>query len=259
MVTEQEPQEPQEVTPPTETPEVESTETETPQETTGTESVEGETQQEENVVSSEEPVATSSTAPSEPSPQEQPVPQQPQITQQEVNELNQRRNAEEERTWKEKTGRVAKAYEQKLVDSGYMPEQARDQARRYIQQEQKFKQQSEETSSMLGYVQGKQAAAVHFMKQHGLANKQMLDDLMSLQQTNSPQEMEKEAKRMKRERELVAENSRLKQGRVAPQTFDNSQGASEATTNDDRLLRAYIRGDRSEAARMAARRKTIGV
>jgi hypothetical protein len=259
MVTEQEPQEPQEVTSPIETPVGESTETETPQETTGTESVEGETQQEENIVSDGKPVATPSATPSEPSPQEQPAPQQPQMSQYEINELNQRRNLEQERTWKEKTGRVAKAYEQQLTESGYMPEQARDQARRYIQQEQKFKKQEEETSSMLGYVQGKQAAAVHFMKQNGLANKQMLDDLMALQQTNSPQEMEKEAKRMKRERELVSENARLKQGRVSPQTFDNSQGAAEATTNDDRLLQAYIRGDKSEAARMAARRKTIGV
>ena len=63
---------------------------------------------------------------------------------------------------------------------------------------------------------------------------------------------------MKRERELVAENAKLKQGRVAPQTFDNSQGSAEATSNQDRLLEAYISGDRSEAAIKAARRLALG-
>ena len=70
--------------------------------------------------------------------------------------------------------------------------------------------------------------------------------------------MEKEAKRMKRERALIAENTRLKQGRVAPQTFDNSQGSAEVTTNQDRLLEAYINGDRSEAAVKAAKFLTLG-
>ena len=139
-----------------------------------------------------------------------------------------------------------------------MPEQAREQARRYVAQEQKFRKQEDEAAGMIGYVQGKQAAAIHFMKQQGLANQQMLDDFMALQMANSPQEMEKEARRMKRERGLVAENARLKQGRVQPQTFDNSQGAAEATSNHDRLLEAYNNGDRSEAAVKAARRMAFG-
>jgi hypothetical protein len=111
---------------------------------------------------------------------------------------------------------------------------------------------------MIGYVEGRQAAAVHFLKKHGLANKQVLDDLIALQQTNTPAEMEKEAQRMRRERALVAENTQLKQGRVPPQTFDNSQGAAEASNNDARLLDAYINGDRSDAAVRAAARITRG-
>ena len=139
-----------------------------------------------------------------------------------------------------------------------MPEQARDQARRYVAQEQKFRKQENEAAEMIGYVQGKQAAAIHFMKQQGLANQQMIEDFMALQMANTPAEMEREAKRMKRERGLIAENARLKQGRVPPQTFDNSQGAAEATSNQDRLLEAYNNGDRSEAAVRAARRMAFG-
>jgi hypothetical protein len=187
-----------------------------------------------------------------------PPPATPQVDQKALQELQQRRAAEQERTWRDQVGRAARTYEQQLQEAGYMPEQARDQARRYVQQEQKFRKQDEEAANMIGYVQGRQSAAVHFMKKHGLANKQMLDDLMALQQTNSPAEMEKEAQRMKNDRALRAENARLKQGRVAPQAFDNSQGAAEASSNDNRLLDAYNNGDRSEAAVRAARRLALG-
>jgi hypothetical protein len=187
-----------------------------------------------------------------------PPPAAPQVDQGAIQELQQRRSAEQERTWRDQVGRQARAYEQQLQEAGYMPEQARDQARRYVQQEQKFKQQENESANIVGYVQGRQSAAVHFMKKHGLANRQMLDDLMALQQTNNPAEMEKEAQRMKNDRALRAENARLKQGRVAPQTFDNSQGSAEATSNQDRLLDAYIAGDRSDAAVKAAQRLSMG-
>jgi hypothetical protein len=191
-------------------------------------------------------------------PDQAPAPAQPQVDQRAIQELQERRVAENERQWREKIGRSARTYEQQLQEAGYMPEQARDQARRYVQQEQKFKKQEDETLNMVGYVEGRQAAAVHFLQKHGLANKQVLDDLIALQQTNTPAEMEKEAQRMRRERALVAENTQLKQGRVPPQTFDNSQGAAEASNNDARLLDAYINGDRSDAAVRAAARITRG-
>ena len=186
------------------------------------------------------------------------TPSQPLIDQQAIQELQERRMADQQRDWQEKVGRSARSYQQKLEEEGMMPDQARNQARRFIQEQQKTRKQEQDTAEMLGYVQGKQAAAIHYMKQHGLADKQMLDDFIALQTANSPEEMEREAKRMKETRALRAENARLKQGRVAPQTFDNSQGSAEVTTNQDRLLEAYIRGDRSDAAVKAAQRLATG-
>ena len=236
------------------TPEIETTETQEPTDSVATEAPEGSP-------SGDAPVVAD-VAPSKPEAVQQPI-QQPvaQIdvqTQQAINELQQRREADVKRQWEEAVGQKARSYERQLHDAGYMPEQARDQARRYIQQEQKFQKQERETSDMLGYVEGRQAAAVHYMKKHGLANQQMLDDLIALQRTTSPDDMEKEANRMKRERALLAENARLKQGRVSPQTFDNSQGSAEVTTNQDKLFERYINGDRSEAAVKAARFLTLG-
>ena len=234
-------------------PDVEQTEEQPPeggetQESPAEDSPSGDTQ----VVADEPPATPENTAP------QSPPANVPQINQEAVDELQRRRQEDQQRQWRENVSRRAQSYEQQLQEAGYMPEQARDQARRYVSQEQKFRKQEQDSADMLGYVQGKQAAAIHYMKQHGLANKQMLDDFLALQSANTPVEMEREAKRMKRERELIAENAKLKQGRVAPQTFDNSQGSAEATSNQDRLLEAYISGDRSEAAVKAARRLALG-
>ena len=183
-----------------------------------------------------------------------PTPPPPPIDQRSLEELNQLRAANAEKTWRDQLGRQARSYEQELNNRGYLPEQARDQAKRYIQGQQQVRQQRQETAEMVGFVEGRQQAAIHFMKENGLASEQMLRDLSSLQAANTPDEMKREAERMKRERALIAENARLKQGLVQPQTFDNSQGAAEAAPNDARLLDAYINGDRSPAAIKAVER-----
>lgn len=169
-------------------------------------------------------------------------------------EIDTRNRADEQRNWEQQIVRKAKALEQQLASSGYLPEQAKAQARQFVQQEQRFRKQEKESSDMVGYVQGKQNAALYMMKEQGLATEQMLADFVALQQANSPADMQREAARMKRERALVEENAKLRQGRVAPQTFDNSQGSAEVTNNDDRLLAAYNNGDRSAAATAAAKR-----
>jgi len=85
-----------------------------------------------------------------------------------------------------------------------------------------------------------------------------MEDLAALRKTRTPQETEMEARRIAQFRSQKAEIAALKQGRVPSQTVDNSQGSAEVTTNQDRLLEAYINGDRSEAAVKAARFLTLG-
>ena len=189
---------------------------------------------------------------------QQPQPVQSQVDQKALQELQQRRVAEQEQAWRGKVSKAARSYQQQLEESGYMPDQAKDQAKRYVQQEQKFRKQDEEAAGMIGHIQGRHMAAAHFMKKHGLASDQVLNDMLALQNTASPADMDKAAKRIKEDRALRAENVQLKQGRVAPQTFDNSQGSAEATTNQDRLIDAYNAGDRSDAAVRAVRKATFG-
>ena len=96
------------------------------------------------------------------------------------------------------------------------------------------------------------------MEQYGLADKNTIDTIKMLYQTQSPDQMEREAARLKADRAKDAELAQLRQGQVQPQTFDNSQGSAEASTSEDRLINAYLNGDRSEAAVKAARNLTFG-
>jgi hypothetical protein len=193
-----------------------------------------------------------SEAPSEPLVQE---PQQSQVDQRAVQELHQRRAAASQQEWRDRVGQQARQYEQGLSQQGYSPAMARDQARRYVQQEQRFRQQEQEAAEFLGFIEGRQNAAMHYLEKEGLADRQVIADIRALQQANNPEEMAREARRMKQERELRAENARLKQGQVPAQTFDNSQGSAQASSSSDqRLMDAYINGDRSEAATAAVRR-----
>jgi hypothetical protein len=181
-----------------------------------------------------------------------------QVDQRAIQELHQRRALDNLQSWRDQVGQTARQYEQRLTQSGYTPAMARDQARRYVQQEQKIREHEHESAEMLGFIEGRQMAATHYLEKLGLADKQMIADLRTLQQTNTPAEMEKEARRIKEDRSLRAENARLKQGQVPAQTFDNSQGSASASSNDQRLLDAYIAGDRSEAATAAVRRMMQG-
>ena len=259
MVTTQEPQEPQEQDDSIEIIEPAVTDDGTGDAAPGVETPTTESNDQAVPESTETAPPPSDTAQQPASQPESPAaPKQPDMTQQEINELYKRRNEEQDRMWQSKVGKTATGLARRLQEQGYMPEQAQEQARQYVRNEQKFKKQEQETANMLGYQEGKKNAALHYLEANKLADKQTLDDFKALYNAETPEQMEREAKRMKRERELIAENTRLKQGRVSPQSFDNSQGAAEATSNQDRLLEAYINGDRSEAAVKAARRIATG-
>jgi hypothetical protein len=186
-------------------------------------------------------------------------PQQPVMAPEAINELTRRRQADSQRQWEQQVMQRAKQIERKAQEQGADPQSSRQAARQYVTHQKELKDQEVKAVDLLGFVEGRQNAALHFALQNKLLNKQALEDIQTLLKFRSPQEMALEAKRMSQLRSQAAEISQLKQGRVAPQTFDNSQGAAEASSNDQRLLDAYNNGDRSDAAVRAARRLALGV
>ena len=207
----------------------------------------------------EAPIATAPAASATPAEEPMVVPTpQPQVGPEAVDELMKRRQADSQRQWEQQVLQRAKQLEQRAQDQGTDPQSARQVARQYVTHQKELRDQESKAMDLVGFVEGRANAAMHFAQKHKLVNKQALEDIQTLLKFRTPPEMELEARRMSQLRSQAAEIAQLKQGRVAPQTFDNSQGAAEATSNDQRLLDAYNNGDRSDAAVRAARRLAFG-
>ena len=198
----------------------------------------------------EEPIAIEQPAP--------PSDQDPNI-QAQIEELNRMKQVNAQKEWEQQVYRQAQAIERRAQQQGSDPQSAREIAKQHVTSQKQLRDQQDQSLSLVRNVEGRKEAALHFLEKHKLADKRMLEDFRALSNFNTPQDMEREAMRIAQLRQQAAEIARLKQGQVPPQAFDNSQGASEPTSNQNRLLQEYIAGERSEAHQAAARRAANGM
>ena len=182
-----------------------------------------------------------------------PSDQDPNI-QAQIEELNRMKQVNAQKEWEQQVYRQAQAIERRAQQQGADPQSAREIAKQHVTSQKQLRDQQDQSLNLVRNVEGRREAALHFLEKHKLADKRMLDDFRALSNFNTPQDMEREAMRIAQLRQQAAEIARLKQGQVPPQAFDNSQGAAEPTSNQDRLLQEYIAGERSEAHQAAARR-----
>ena len=195
-------------------------------------------------------------------PQQQPVaeappaaPQQPQVSQKEIEELQAMRAEREEQQWRNDVGRKAQVYRQNLENQGMPQDLAQDQTRSFIQNEWRVLQKDKQFNDMAQFLMGRQAGALEEAVSHGLLDKTTADALKVLLRTESGDQLKSEAARIKNERAVNAELTQLRQQQVKPQSFDNSQGAPEATGGDKDLISQFGNGGvRSEAATRAVER-----
>lgn len=171
-----------------------------------------------------------------------------------IEELHQMKQVNAQKEWEQQVYRQAQAIERRAQQQGSDPQSAREIAKQHVASQKQLRDQQDQSLNLVRNVEGRKEAALHFLEKHKLADKRMLDDFRALSNFNSPQEMEHEAMRIAQLRQQAAEIARLKQGQVPPQAFDNSQGAAEPTSNQNRLLQEYIAGERTEAHQAAARR-----
>ena len=183
----------------------------------------------------------------------QPEGQDPNI-QAQIEELHRMKQVDAQKQWEQQVYRQAQAIERRAQQQGSDPQSAREIAKQHVASQKQLRDQQDQSLNLVRNVEGRREAALHFLEKHKLADKRMLDDFRALSNFNSPQDMEHEAMRIAQLRQQAAEIARLKQGQVPPQAFDNSQGAAEPTSNQDRLLQEYIAGERTEAHQAAARR-----
>ena len=183
----------------------------------------------------------------------QPEGQDPNI-QAQIEELHRMKQVDAQKQWEQQVYRQAQAIERRAQQQGSDPQSAREIAKQHVTAQKQLRDQQDQSLNLVRNVEGRREAALHFLEKHKLADKRMLDDFRALSNFNTPQDMEREAMRIAQLRQQAAEIARLKQGQVPPQAFDNSQGAAEPTSNQNRLLQEYIAGERTEAHQAAARR-----
>ena len=188
----------------------------------------------------------------------QPEGQDPNI-QAQIEELHRMKQVDAQKQWEQQVYRQAQAIERRAQQQGSDPQSAREIAKQHVASQKQLRDQQDQSLNLVRNVEGRREAALHFLEKHKLADKRMLDDFRALSNFNSPQEMEHEAMRIAQLRQQASEIARLKQGQVPPQAFDNSQGAAEPTSNQNRLLQEYIAGERTEAHQAAARRAANGM
>ena len=183
----------------------------------------------------------------------QPEGQDPNI-QAQIEELHRMKQVDAQKQWEQQVYRQAQAIERRAQQQGSDPQSAREIAKQHVASQKQLRDQQDQSLNLVRNVEGRREAALHFLEKHKLADKRMLDVFRALSNFNTPQDMEREAMRIAQLRQQAEEIARLKQGQVPPQAFDNSQGAAEPTSNQDRLLQEYIAGERTEAHQAAARR-----
>ena len=144
--------------------------------------------------------------------------------------------------------------EKQLMDQGLTQSDAKSRTYTHLEGRVQQIQQEQTLQSKVQIEQGKRNASVHFAKQYNLG----IDALGRLEQAQTPDEMKAIAENMSNLAKLERENAELK-SRLAPQqSFDTNTPTPAAATNEDRLLDAYLAGDRSEAANKAAA-KLLGI
>ena len=144
--------------------------------------------------------------------------------------------------------------EQKLLREGYSDSEAKQQTMGHLEGRVNQIQQQRNAQQQVDVERGKRNASIHFAKKYNLG----LETLGSLEQARNPKEMEDMAKTISTMNSQRKEIAELK-SRLAPQqSFDTNTPSPAAATNDDRLLDAYLSGDRSDAATAAAA-KLLGI
>ena len=129
-------------------------------------------------------------------------------------------------------------YRERLVEEGYMPDQARKlaseargQAEYQLQQQQQYEQQ-------LQVSQGRHNAARHYASYYKLG----ISDLGELEKLPDPASMEREAKRIAEIRDLRSKYEQVARGRVQPQSFDSGASSASASRSRERILDDYNEG-----------------
>ena len=193
-----------------------------------------------------EPVAGTATETATETPPAPTGPTPEQVLAQREQELQYYRQLEAENQLRQKAGQ----YQTDLINQGYSSEEANKAANNFYEQQKQIEQQKSFTEMQRLESIGKQKATIFYAKKYNLG----IDDLLQLENSMNPGQMEAIARRISEERKLRQELDALRQGQVPPQQFDTNQPAASASGSEDELMDQYIAGVRNPQTNAAAAR-----
>jgi hypothetical protein len=140
--------------------------------------------------------------------------------------------------YQEEVAQAESAYKDKLIDEGFMPDQATrlaSEARQHAEQQQALQSQHQQ---QLQFEQGRHTAARHYAQHYKLS----INDLAELEKLPDPPSMEREARRIAEIRDLRGKYEQVARGRVAPAEYDSGASSAGASRSRERILDDYAEG-----------------
>ena len=180
-----------------------------------------------------------------PSPAPAPPPPPPAVsrtaqpdTQQQLAWYQQQHQQMQMKQYQEEVAKAELAYKERLMDEGFMPDQATrlaSEARQQAEQQQALQSQHQQ---QLQFEQGRYNAARHYARHYKLG----ITDLEELEKLPDPSSMEREARRIAEIRDLRGKYEQVAKGRVAPAEYDSGASSAGASRSRERILDDYMEG-----------------
>jgi hypothetical protein len=184
------------------------------------------------------PDVPTSPAPAPPPPPEAVSPiAQPEVQQQLAWYQQQHQQAQMQR-YQEEVAKAEEAYRERLLDDGFMPDQAKrlaSEARQQAEHQQALQAQHQQ---QLQFEQGRYNAARHYARHYKLG----INHLEELEKLPDPASMEREARRIAEIRDLRGKYEQVAKGRVAPAEYDSGASSAGASRSRERILDDYMEG-----------------
>ena len=158
--------------------------------------------------------------------------------QQQLSWYQQQHQQQQQQKYQEEVNKAEESYRERLLDDGFMPDQAKklaSEARQQAEYQQSIQAQHQQ---QLQFEQGRYNAARHYARHYSLG----INELEELEKLPDPASMERESRRIAEIRDLRNKYEQVAKGRVAPAEYDSGASSAGASRSRERILDDYAEG-----------------
>jgi|TARA_R110002051_G_scaffold94393_1_gene164259 hypothetical protein len=174
---------------------------------------------------------------SPPAPPSSPNTNQPDV-QQQLSWYQQQHQQQQQQKYQEEVNKAEESYRERLLDDGFMPDQAKKLASEARQQAEYQQSMQAQHQQQLQFEQGRYNAARHYARHYSLG----INELEALEKLPDPASMERESRRIAEIRDLRNKYEQVAKGRVTPAEYDSGASSAGASRSRERILDDYAEG-----------------